>query len=186
MQELDVAVIQDDLVVSIVATGLQKYPAIENLFEIADTTVYVVDNPTWRVMQEITIVEAEVVSSQTLACPIGGDSYGFYPIETIAAQAGDSIEIDCSQNFGVVIDCQALPALTFLQIHVSNWPTEALGIVRFLLINVPKGGLAMGWPNTTFLPFPALAPGYDNEYELRSWNGGLTISSRRLAVYPQI
>lgn len=114
----------------------------------------------------------------------GPQFHGPLPYRTIKPAPQEKVIIDCSVEMGLIIDATDVGgSWGYLPIETVNWPEDQLGVVH-LLINVPPAGVAIGWPEATWRPYPMVSVNSNCEYELRSWDGGRTIVARLIATYP--
>lgn len=112
----------------------------------------------------------------------GPQSLGEVPYRTITPGSGEPVVINCETDYGLIIDARGLEG-QFLSIDVVNWPATALGIVH-LLVKTPPSNLSIGWPSVAARPLPIYWQDMNCEFELRSWDGGQTVSARTVSLYP--
>lgn len=110
---------------------------------------------------------------------------GLYPFFTLSPQPGESAVVDASAGRFWVLDTQHIPPLGFIPLAINNWPSDKHSL-RLTTKNMVPGGVAIIWPPEAILPFPPIGPGQDNEFDIGSDDGGLTVNVRRVGCFRSI
>lgn len=130
-----------------------------------------------QLVEEVLVLPGAVVESAPAAQP-GRNPY----LEIIAVPAVPAV-IDCSKSMAWHIDAAALSLAAPLQIEIINLPINYMALLYILVANVPVGGCAVLWPAAAGVSNTPVGPGLSNEYEVRTWDGGVTLHVRRSAYY---
>jgi len=109
-------------------------------------------------------------------------SYGQIPY-SCAPVINNTVELDILKSQAFVVNCRNLKPLTTLTIEVVNWPRNTLTDVFVLLSDVAPAIFVL-WPGFERGVWAPANKNVNNEYLLRSWDGGKTLYVSRTATYP--
>jgi hypothetical protein len=109
------------------------------------------------------------------------------PWVTVAAEENVFVVLDALESWAYIIDCNAIgPENKVIKLRFDNLPANCVASFRVLLINVNQFGMACAWMRADgelLGTWKALHKGVLNEYEFRSWDGGLTMLGLPIGNY---
>ncbi len=109
---------------------------------------------------------------------------GRRPFLELIARPGEDVVIDCEKSLTWMVDAAALSLTTPLQIEFINVPVKCFVQMYILIANVPVSGCAVLWPQPAAgISNTPVGPNLNNEYEVKTWNGGQTLHIKRMGYY---
>jgi hypothetical protein len=125
-------------------------------------------------------------AQETIAVDIQLHSHTYGEIPFVYANPiNNRAVLDLQRAQAFVVPCASLERWSMLAIEVVNWPKDTLTEVFILLEDVAATTRIL-WPGFERGVRAPINQGVDNEYRLRSWDGGRSLALERLGAYRSI